>query len=60
MDAIGIGWTFVTFGLMTLLTIPLIYLEIAFGPRCRRRRHLKDQRKEEARETIDDNTQSNK
>ncbi|KAL1668771.1 major facilitator superfamily domain-containing protein [Schizophyllum commune] len=36
-SAIGYGWTYVLFGGLSLLMIPLIYLEILMGPRWRAR-----------------------
>ncbi|KAI5896821.1 MFS general substrate transporter [Schizophyllum commune H4-8] len=40
-SAIGYGWTYVLFGGLSLLMIPLIYLEILMGPRWRARREAK-------------------
>ncbi|KAL1682304.1 major facilitator superfamily domain-containing protein [Schizophyllum commune] len=40
-SAIGYGWTYVLFGGLSLLMIPLIYLEILMGPRWRARREAR-------------------
>ena len=38
INKIGLGWTFIILGALMLLTVPLIYLEIAVGPKYRRAR----------------------
>ncbi|KAL1760343.1 major facilitator superfamily domain-containing protein [Schizophyllum commune] len=43
-SAIGYGWTYVLFGGLSLLMIPLIYLEILMGPRWRARRDARKAR----------------
>ncbi|KAL1700882.1 major facilitator superfamily domain-containing protein [Schizophyllum commune] len=40
-SAVGYGWTYVLFGGLSLLMIPLIYLEILMGPRWRARREAR-------------------
>jgi hypothetical protein len=41
INKIGLGWTFIILGALMLLTVPLIYLEMALGPKYRRARFRK-------------------
>ncbi|KAF5352633.1 hypothetical protein D9756_005998 [Leucocoprinus leucothites] len=37
-DAIGVGWTYIVLTGTTLLSLPIIFLELKFGPRIRKNR----------------------
>lgn len=41
LRSVGVAWTYVLLGGLSLLAIPLIYLEIMIGPACREKRRLK-------------------
>jgi hypothetical protein len=40
IEGIGVGWTYVLLGGLLLLVLPLLYLEIRIGPKCREKRRL--------------------
>ncbi|KAF8898987.1 MFS general substrate transporter [Infundibulicybe gibba] len=42
INAIGIGWTYVLLGGLSLVAVPLFYLEIKIGPNYRRKRQLEN------------------
>jgi hypothetical protein len=37
-DAIGVGWTYILLAGITLLSVPLVYLELKLGPTIRKKR----------------------
>lgn len=37
-DAIGVGWTYILLTGITLLSLPVIYLELKLGPKIRKKR----------------------
>jgi hypothetical protein len=37
-DAIGVGWTYILLAGITLLSLPLIFLELKLGPTIRKKR----------------------
>ncbi|KAF9478846.1 MFS general substrate transporter [Pholiota conissans] len=40
IDKIGIGWTYVLLSGFSLMSLPLVYIGVKIGPRCRVRRQL--------------------
>jgi hypothetical protein len=38
LNSIGVGWTYVLLAGITLTTLPVIFLELKFGPQIRRKR----------------------
>ncbi|KAF5323321.1 hypothetical protein D9611_005684 [Ephemerocybe angulata] len=42
INGIGLGWTYVILCFLTLLAVPLIYLEIKLGPRFRQKRAARE------------------
>ena len=49
INGIGIGWTYVLLGGLSILLLPLIYGAIIMGPRCRmKRQHVRDQESAQA------------
>lgn len=47
INSIGVGWTYVLLSGITLLTLPLVYIGLMIGPRCRVRRQRLRQMQEE-------------
>ena len=44
INGIGIGWTYVLFGGLSIMLLPLIFGAMIIGPRCRiKRQYAKDQ-----------------
>ncbi|KDR74378.1 hypothetical protein GALMADRAFT_250288 [Galerina marginata CBS 339.88] len=52
VKAIGIGWTFVLLSGLALLSLPLVYISIRIGPRCRSKRNRA--KEEELARIVDD------
>ena len=44
INGIGIGWTYVLLGGLSILLLPVVYGAMIIGPRCRiRRQHASEQ-----------------
>ncbi|EIW79693.1 MFS general substrate transporter [Coniophora puteana RWD-64-598 SS2] len=44
IKAVGPGWTFVIYGFICLISLPMVWLAEYIGPKCRAKRHAKESR----------------